>query len=80
MHITFGKMSVKFVAHQHSNCANYGSELFICMGETELKIVVNYLTRRGPGSSVGITVRDRILVGMRFSAHPDRPWSPPSLL
>ena len=36
----------------------------------------------GPDSSVGIatdygwTVRDRIPVGTRFSAHPDRPWGP----
>ena len=39
----------------------------------------------GPGSSVGIatmgwTVQDRIPVGTRFSARPDRPWGPPSLL
>ena len=39
----------------------------------------------GPGSSVGIattgwTVRDRIPVGTRFSARPDRPWGPPSFL
>jgi len=41
----------------------------------------------GPGSSVGIatelpgwTVRDRIQVGTRFSAPPDQPWGPPSLL
>ena len=41
----------------------------------------------GPGSSVGIatelpgwTVRDRIPVGTRFSARPDRPWGPPSLM
>ena len=26
------------------------------------------------------TVRDRIPVGTRFSARPDRPWGPPSLL
>jgi len=40
---------------------------------------------RGPGSSVGIatkgwTVRDKISVGTRFSACPDRPWGRPSLL
>jgi len=40
---------------------------------------------RGPGSSVGIvtigwTVWDRIPVRTRFSAHPDQPWIPPSLL
>ena len=29
---------------------------------------------------VGWTVRDRIPVGTRFSARPDRPWDPPSLL
>ena len=41
----------------------------------------------GPGSSVAIptelpgwTVRDRIPVGTIFSARPDRPWGPPSLL
>ena len=30
--------------------------------------------------STGWTVRDRIRVGMRFSARPDGPWGPPSLL
>ena len=30
--------------------------------------------------TTGWTVRDRIPVGTRFSAHPDRPWGPPSLL
>jgi len=42
---------------------------------------------RAPGSSVGIAtelpgwkVRDRIPVGTRISARPDRPWGPPSLL
>ena len=38
----------------------------------------------GPGSPVGIatdwTVRDRIPVGTRFSALPDRPWGTPNLL
>jgi len=41
----------------------------------------------GPGSSVGIATElpgwaawDRIPVGTRFSARPDRPWGPPSLL
>ena len=29
---------------------------------------------------MGLTVRDRIPVGTKFSAHPDRPWGPPSLL
>ena len=28
---------------------------------------------------MGWTVRDRIPVGTRFSARPDRPWGPPSL-
>jgi len=28
----------------------------------------------------GWTVRDRIPVGAKFSARPDRPWGPPSLL
>ena len=30
--------------------------------------------------ATGWTVRNRIPVGTRFSARPDRPWSPPSLL
>ena len=30
--------------------------------------------------TAGWTVRDRILVGTRFSVHPVRPWGPPSLL
>ena len=41
----------------------------------------------GPGSSVGIATElragrsgDRILVGARFSARPDRPWGQRSLL
>ena len=40
----------------------------------------------GPGSSVGIVTDygldgpDRIPVGTRFSARPDRPWGSPSLL
>ena len=29
---------------------------------------------------MGWMVRDRIPVGTRFSAGPDRPWGPPSLL
>ena len=48
---------------------------------------VYYNTYGGPGSSVGI-VTDygldgpglKIPVGTRFSARPDRPWGPPSLL
>ena len=49
--------------------------------------IIKPLIPRGPGSSVGIatelpgwTVRDRISVMRRFSAHPDRPWGPISLL
>ena len=40
----------------------------------------------GPASSAGMrlttgwTVRDQIPVRMRFSARPDQPWGPPSLL
>jgi len=30
--------------------------------------------------TMGWTVWDRIPVGTRFYAHPDRPWGPPSLL
>jgi hypothetical protein len=30
--------------------------------------------------TTGRTVRDRILEGTRFSACPDQPWGPPSLL
>jgi len=40
-----------------------------------------YFGIRGPGSSVGIAI-DYGLDGpvSRFSARPDRPWGPPSLL
>jgi len=30
--------------------------------------------------TTGWTARDRIPMGTRFSARPDRPWGPPSLL
>ena len=52
-------------------------------------VLLAYLTAYlcGPGSSIGIatelpgwTVRDRIPVGTTFSAFPDRPWGPSSLL
>jgi hypothetical protein len=44
------------------------------------------LMKSGPGSSVGIATdyglnaRGSNPVGVRFSARPDRPWGPPSLL
>ena len=52
---------------------------------------VNFFTVRhtsGPGSSVGIATRygqdgpgiESRWGGARFSARPDRPWGPPSLL
>jgi len=52
------------------------TNIYICM----------YVSQHcGAGSSVGIatyywTVQDWIPVGTRFSARPDRPWGPPSLL
>ena len=47
--------------------------------------VKNISFQFGPGSSVDTVttcwkVRDGIPVGTRFSARPDRPWDPPSLL
>ena len=33
----------------------------------------------GIATDYGLEVRDRIPVGTRFSARPDRPWAPPSL-
>ena len=51
------------------------------------KIYIDIVIERGPGSSIGIATElragrsgDRIPVGARFSARPDRPWGPPSLL
>jgi len=59
----------------------------IRFGRTEKCLVFtpSLITNFGPGGSVGIatmgsTVRDRIPVGTRFSARPDRPWGPSSLL
>ena len=53
----------------------------------QLYILTRTYTQRGPGSSVGIATElragrsgDRIPVGARFSARPDRTWGPPSLL
>jgi len=53
-------------------------------------LIYFYLTithKSGPASSVGIATEllagrsgDRIPVGARFSASPDRPWGPPSVL
>jgi hypothetical protein len=55
-----------------------------------LTTILNFLEPseplRGSGSSVsiatdyGLEIWDRIPVGTRFSARPDRPWDPPSLL
>jgi hypothetical protein len=52
-----------------------------------LYILYYYYLLRGPGSLVGIATElralwsgDRIPVGVRFSACPDRPCGPPSLL
>ena len=39
-----------------------------------------YMERERERLTKGWTVRDRIAVGTRFSARPDRPWGPPSLL
>ena len=43
-------------------------------------LVVGRVTRSVKRLTTGWTVRDRIPVGTRFSARPDRPWGPPSLL
>ena len=50
-------------------------------------IIIIIIIIVGLGSSVGIATElragrsgDRIPVGTRFSARPDRPWGPPSLL
>ena len=43
-------------------------------------ITVSRLAQSVQRLTSGWTVRDRIPVGTRFSARPDRPWGPPSLL
>jgi len=55
-----------------------GNPTRVCM-----KFIVPMSAIYGPGSSVGIATDyglDRIPVGTRFSALPDWPWGPPSLL
>jgi len=59
-----------------AECCAHGNELYIGISVTG-----------GPGSSVGVATElrvrrsgDRIPVRTRFSAPPDRPWGPPSLL
>jgi len=56
----------------------------LCAHHSEVKIVLYSIwyhhTCRWPSGAPGWTVRDRIPVGTRFSAHPDRPWGPPNLL
>ena len=58
----------------------------VSLGKPEFTGTV-YINLYGPGSSIGIatelpgwTVWDRIPVGTRFYARPDRPWGTPSLL
>ena len=71
---------------QHVNCFTDTQFITPLSGIITL-LLVCICMYSGPGSSVGIatelpgwTVRDRIPEGTRFSARPDRPWGPPSLL
>jgi len=56
------------------------------ISSAETRVYFYHTAYCGPGSSVGIaTVYEldgpgSILVGTKFSARPDRPWGPPSLL
>ena len=45
-----------------------------------LLVVVKMKTERQDCQIVFTAVRDRIPVGTRFSARPDRPWGPPRFL
>jgi len=74
-----GRTSMAEVGFEPANSDGHKHDLY-CL----LKSLTTCI--RGPGSSVGIatttgwTVRERIPVGTRFSAPPDRPWGPPSHL
>ena len=66
-------------------CFSYNQQTQINITTVSLYIV--YITTCGPGGLVGIATElraersgDRIPVEKRFSASPDRPWGPPSLL
>ena len=66
---------------------SYSLPLHICIHTVTSIILATYwavnvdrVARPVQRLTTGWTVRDRIPVGTRFSARPDRPWSPPSLL
>ena len=58
----------------HSSIPGYGPVMGPREQDTQLFIYMIYRL------TTGWTVRDRIPMGTRFSARPDRPWGPPSLL
>jgi hypothetical protein len=68
--------------HESNECIHTSS----CIFHGHFNILLVH-TPGGPGSLVGIATElrdgrsgDRIPVGGSFSARPDRPWGPPSLL
>ena len=58
----------------------YKSPLLFFIFVTYCPIFVGRVAQSVQRLTTGWTVRDRIPVGTRFSASPDRPWGPPSLL
>jgi len=77
------------LSSHHIGISMWGETLnvrFHVYGSDFLKNKINTgITECGAGSlasivTMGWTVRAQNPVGMRFSARPDRPWGPPSLL
>ena len=78
---------VRCMLNSKINSKKNFSKVMLSSGDNPLSLCICLQTywRYGPGSSVGIATKDWIVRGMnhgrvRFSALPDRPWGPPSLL
>ena len=74
------RASVKYITTLFEpNTVKYIQNLFLKFYDLHLYFV-GRVAQSVKRLTTGSTVRDRIPVGKRFSAHRDQPWGPPSLL